>query len=327
MILLVTGGAGFIGSHFIRYIFKKYPSYKIINLDKLTYTANLKNLKEVKDNPNYRFIREDICNYKKVERIIKGCDVVVNFAASTHVDVSIKNPQEFIQTNIYGTYILLELAKKYKIKRFVQISTDEVYGSIRKGFADEETRLNPSNPYSATKASADHIVSTYSCTYGLNTVITRSSNNFGPNQYPDKIIPLFITNALRDKPLPLYAKGLNRRDWLFVLDNCSAIDIVLHKGRKGQIYNISAGNELSNLKLSKIILKKLKKPFTLIKYVPDRPGHDFRYAMNSEKIKKLGWRPNYDFEKALDITIEWYKNNPDYFKNERGVCLFKRKNI
>jgi len=317
MILLITGGAGFIGSHFIRYILKKYFSYKIINLDKLTYTANLKNLKEIKDNPNYRFIKEDICNYKKVERIIKGCDVVVNFAASTHVDISIKNPREFIQTNIYGTYILLELAKKYKIKRFVQISTDEVYGSIRKGFANEESCLNPSNPYSASKASADHIVCAYSCTYGLNTVITRSSNNFGPNQYPDKIIPLFITNALRNKPLPLYAKGLNRRDWLFVLDNCSAIDIVLHKGKKGQIYNIAGGNELSNLKLSKIILKKLNKPFSLIKHVSDRPGHDFRYAMKSKKVQTLGWKPHYNFDKALDITIEWYKNNPDYFKNER----------
>jgi len=316
MILLVTGGAGFIGSHFIRYIFKKYPNYKIINLDRLTYAANLRNLKEIENHQNYKFIKEDICNYKKVEKVIKGCDVVVNFAASTHVDISIEDPDEFIRTNIYGTYVLLELAKKYKIKRFVQISTDEVYGSIRRGFADEETRLNPSNPYSATKASADHLVNAYFLTYGLNTVITRSSNNFGPNQYPDKIIPLFITRALKNEYLPLYAKGLNRRDWLYVLDNCSAIDIVLHRGKKGQIYNISSGNELSNLELTKIILKKLNKPFSLIKYVTDRPGHDFRYAMKSKKVQALGWKPRYSFDRALEITIEWYRNNPNYFKNE-----------
>lgn len=314
MTILVTGGAGFIGSHFIRYILNKYPHYKIINIDKLTYAANLKNLSSVKDDPRYKFIKADICNRKAVEKVIKLSNVIVNFAASTHVDRSIVRPDEFIKTNIYGTYVLLELAKKYGIKRFVQISTDEVYGSIENGFADEKYLLNPSNPYSASKASADHLARAYFLTYGLDIVITRSSNNFGPNQYPDKIIPLFIMNALRGKSLPLYAKGLNRRDWLFVLDNCSAIDIVLHKGKAGEIYNISSGNELTNLELSHLILRKLNKPFSLIKHVQDRPGHDFRYAMDSNKIKALGWKPCFNFDEALDITIEWYKNNINYFK-------------
>ncbi|MCM8799522.1 MAG: dTDP-glucose 4,6-dehydratase [Candidatus Omnitrophica bacterium] len=314
MTILVTGGAGFIGSHFIRYILNKYHSYKIINLDKLTYAANLKNLFSVKDNSRYRFIKADICDRKVLEKIIKLSDVVVNFAASTHVDRAILKPDEFIRTNIYGTYVLLELARRYRIKRFVQISTDEVYGSIREGFADENFPLNPSNPYSASKASADHLARAYFLTYSLDVVITRSSNNFGPNQYPDKIIPLFIMNALKGERLPLYAKGLNKRDWLFVLDNCSAIDIVLHKGKSGEVYNISAGNELTNLELSRLILKKLNKPLSLIKYVKDRPGHDFRYAMDSGKVKALGWRPQFRFESALDITIEWYRNNPNYFK-------------
>jgi len=317
MIILVTGGAGFIGSHFIRYLIRKYPAYRIINLDKLTYAANLKNLSEVEDNPRYKFIKADIADYKTAEKIIKNADVLVNFAASTHVDISIKNPVEFIQTNIYGTYILLELAKKYKIKRFVQISTDEVYGSIKKGFADEETKLNPTNPYSASKASADHLARAYFSTYGLDIVITRSSNNFGPNQYPEKIIPLFITNALKNKPLPVYAKGLNRRDWLFVLDNCRAIDLVMHKGKKGQIYNISAKNELSNIQLCRIILKKLNRPFSLIKYVADRPGHDFRYAMETKKISALGWKPKYNFLEALEMTIAWHKAHPDYWYGDR----------
>ncbi|MCM8791735.1 MAG: dTDP-glucose 4,6-dehydratase [Candidatus Omnitrophica bacterium] len=313
MTLLVTGGAGFIGSHFIRFILKRYPSYKIVNLDKLTHASNLKNLEEIKNNPHYRFIKADICDYKKVERIIKICDVVVNFAAFTHVDRAIQEPDEFIRTNIYGVYVLLELTKKYKIKRFVQISTDEVYGSIKKGFANEETALNPSNPYSATKASADHLTRAYFLTYGLDTVITRSCNNFGPNQFPDKIIPFFIISALKNRHLPLYGKGLNIRDWLYVLDNCSAIDIVLHKGVKGQIYNISGGNEISNLKLTHLILNKLNKPLSLIKYVSDRPGHDFRYAMDSKKIRTLGWKPFYSFNEALDITIKWYKDNLNYF--------------
>lgn len=312
MKILVTGGAGFIGSHFIRHILKRYRYYKIVNLDKLTYASNIKNLDDIKNNPRYKFIKGDIRNRNLIDRIVRDCDVIVNFAASTHVDRSIVKPDEFMRTNVFGTYVLLESAKKYKLKRFVQISTDEVYGSIRKGCFNEASPLNPTNPYSASKASADHLAKSYFSTYGLNIVVTRSSNNFGPCQFPDKIIPLFITNALGSKSLPLYAKGADIRDWLFVLDNCCAIDSVLHKGKPGEIYNISAKNELTNLELSHIILKKLGKPFSLIKHVKDRPGHDFRYAMDFKKVKSLGWKPRYSFAEALDITIKWYKRNRNW---------------
>lgn len=314
MRILVTGGAGFIGSHFIRHILKAHPDYKIINLDKLTYAGNLNNLKDISKGSRYRFIKGDICNKDLVDRITKTSDTIVNFAASTHVDRSILKPDEFIKTNVFGVDVLLEAAKKNKIKRFLQISTDEVYGSKRYGSFNEGSPLNPSNPYSASKAAADHLAMAYFYTYGLDIVITRSCNNFGPCQFPDKIIPLFITHALRDKPLPLYADGSNIRDWIFVLDNCRAIDIVLHKGKKGKIYNISAKNEISNLSLSHLILNKLGKPLSLIRHVKDRPGHDFRYALDPGKIKPLGFRPQYSFQEALEITIDWYKKNPDHWK-------------
>ncbi len=314
MKILVTGGAGFIGSHFIRHILKRYPNYKVINLDKLTYASNLKNLDDIKNNPRYKFIKGDICNKNLIGKIIRGIDMVVNFAATTHVDRSILKPHEFMKTNVYGTYVLLESAKRYKIKRFVQISTDEVYGSIPRGYFTETSPLNPSNPYSASKAAADHLAKAYFNTYNSNIVITRSSNNFGPGQFPDKIIPLFIINALKNKSLPLYADGSNIRDWLYVLDNCQAINMVMHKGRAGEIYNIGARDELTNLELSHIILKKLDKPTSLIKHVKDRPGHDFRYAMDFKKIKSLSFKPGYSFDKALDITIEWYKRNQNYSK-------------
>jgi dTDP-glucose 4,6-dehydratase len=280
----------------------------VINLDKLTYAANLDNLKDVEHNPHYRFIKGDICNKAIVARIIRDSDVIVNFAALTHVDRSIIKPDDFVKNNVLGTQVLLEFAKKYAIKRFVQISTDEVYGSIRKGFFKENDYLNPSNPYAATKAAADHLAHSYFFTYGLNTVITRSSNNFGPCQFPDKIIPLFIRNAILNRPLPLYAAGANIRDWLFVLDNCSAIDCVLHKGEAGKIYNIAAGNAMANLALTRLILEKLNRSLSLIEHVKDRPGHDFRYAMDSSRIRGLGWRPRYSFGKALDLTIAWYKD-------------------
>jgi len=314
MKLLVTGGAGFIGSNFVRHILRKYPKYKIINLDKLTYAGNPDNLKDVKDNKNYFFIKADICDSQKVMRAVKGVDTIVNFAAETHVDRSIKNADSFIKTNFQGTYCLLEAALKNKVKRILHIGTDEAYGSRAKGFFKEPDSLNPSSPYSASKAAADLLVNSYFKTYKLPVVITRSSNNFGPYQYPEKVIPLFITNLLLNKKVPLYSRGENVRDWLFVLDNCSAIDLVLHKGKTGEIYNIAAGNYLCNLELTMAILKRMGKPMDFIEYVKDRPGHDFRYAIDCQKISNLGWRPKYNFAAALDFTINWYRQNIKWWK-------------
>jgi len=312
--ILVTGGCGFIGSNFIRYMLKKYPHYKIINLDKLTYAGNFKNLKDVEKNRRYSFIKGDICNFRLLEELIKRVDIIINFAAETHVDRSIRKASSFLRTNFYGTYALLEMAKKNKIDLFIQISTDEVYGSKEEGFFKETSPLNPSNPYSASKASADLLVLSYYRTYKIPIIITRSSNNFGPYQYPEKIIPLFITNLLENKKVPLYGEGLNIRDWLYVLDNVSALDIVMHKGKIGEIYNIGAGNLISNLELTKLILKLMDKDECFIEKVPDRPGHDFRYALDCEKIKRLGWRPIYSFKDALISTIDWYKKNQLWWK-------------
>lgn len=314
MKLLVTGGAGFIGSNFIRHLLKKYPKYKIINLDKLTYAGNLDNLKDVEGNKNYLFLKADICDCQAVNKAARKVDAIVNFAAETHVDRSIKNADSFIKTNFQGTYVLLEAALKNKIKCFLQISTDEVYGSRIKGFFEESDSLNPSSPYSASKAAADLLVNSYFKTYKLPVIITRSSNNFGPYQYPEKVIPLFITNLLLNKRVPLYSKGENIRDWLFVLDNCSAIDLVLHKGKIGEIYNIAAGNYMNNLELTKAILKKMAKPIDFIEYVQDRPGHDFRYAVDCLKISKLGWKTKYNFASALNFTITWYRQNIKWWK-------------
>lgn len=313
MKLLVTGGAGFIGSNFIKHIFKKYPAYKIINLDKLTYAGNLNNLIEIKNNKNYKFIKGDIGNQKLVDKLLKEIDIVVNFAAESHVDRSILDPTAFLKTNIFGTYTLLESAKKYKIKRYIQISTDEVYGSIKKGFFKETDRLAPSSPYSASKASADLLAMSYFTTYKLPVLITRSSNNFGPNQYPEKVIPLFITNILRGIKVPVYGDGLNIRDWIYVIDNCRAIDLVLHKGKEGEIYNIGTNNEKTNIELTKIILKEMNKSLDLIEYVKDRLGHDRRYAIDCTKIKLIGFRIKHKFNIVLQKTIEWYKNNESWW--------------
>lgn len=314
MKLLITGGAGFIGSNFIRYLLKKYKNYQIFNLDKLTYAGNLDNLKDIEKNPRYKFFKGDICDKKIVNRLMRKVEVVVNFAAESHVDRSILEPDSFIKTDIFGTYTLLEAVRKHKIKRYLQISTDEVYGSRKTGYFKETDNLQPSSPYSASKASADLLVLAYFKTYKLPVLITRSTNNYGPYQYPEKIIPLFITNLLEGKKVPLYGKGLNRRDWLYVIDNCRAIDLVLHQGKVGEIYNVASGRELTNLKLTKIILKELKKDESWIEYVKDRPGHDFRYALNCQKIKKLGWRPIYQFEKAIKETINWYIENEWWWK-------------
>jgi dTDP-glucose 4,6-dehydratase len=318
MRLLVTGGAGFIGSNFIRYIIKKYPDYKIINLDKLTYAGNLDNLKDIKNSSNYTFIKGDICDRRIVDGLAKDVDTIVNFAAQTHVDRSITDASDFIRTNIDGTYNLLEATKRYNVSRFIQISTDEVYGSIGEGSFKETSPLSPSSPYAASKVAADMLVHSYRVTFNLPVIVARSSNNFGPYQYPEKIIPLFITNALEDKPLPLYGDGMNVRDWLYVIDNCEGIDLILHRGREGEIYNIGGGNELRNIDLTRMVLKILGKPESLIQPVKDRPGHDRRYFLDSSKIEReLGWTPNFNFERALEETVKWYVDNHWWWKKVR----------
>ncbi len=314
MKLLITGGCGFIGSNFIHYFLKRHPEDSLINLDNLSYAGNLENLKDIEKNPRYRFVKGDICNRKVVEEAMAGCDTVINFAAESHVDRSIADASPFIQTNVYGTFTLLEAAKKYNISCFIQISTDEVCGSIRKGSFSEESSLKPNSPYAASKASADLLSLSYYKTYGFPIIITRSSNNFGPYQYPEKLIPLFISNLLEGKKVPVYGKGKNIRDWLYVEDNCRAIDLVLTKGKVGEIYNIGADNERTNLSITRTILKRLGKKEEMIEYVKDRPGHDFRYSLDCSKIKKLGWKPKISFEEGLKKTISWYQQNKNWWK-------------
>lgn len=309
MKLFITGGAGFIGSNFIRYILQKYPKYKIINYDKLTYAGNLDNLRDIEKDPRYKFIKGDICDYKLVSKHTKGVDAIINFAAETHVDRSILNADQFIQTAVNGTFSLLEASRLHNIKKFIHISTDEVYGSILKGSFTENSPLQPNSPYSAAKASSDLLVRSYFITYGLPAIITRCSNNYGPYQYPEKIIPLFVTNAMDNISLPLYGDGKNVRDWLYVLDHCRGIDIILHKGKNGEVYNIGGGVEMTNIELTKTVLKIMGKPQSLIKKVADRPGHDRRYSIDCSKIEKLGYKPMYSFDKALKETIEWYMKN------------------
>lgn len=318
--ILVTGGAGFIGSNFIRYILRKYKNDKIVNYDNLTYAGNLENLKDIEKNPRYKFVKGDICDERLVEKIFKKekPDFVVNFAAQSHVDRSILEPEIFVKTNILGTQILLEVARKYGIKKFEHISTDEVYGSIRKGKFKETDSLSPNSPYSASKAGADLLARSYYQTFNLPVLITRSSNNFGPFQFPEKLIPLFITNLIENKKIPLYGSGKNVRDWIYVLDNCADIDLVLRKGKIGEIYNIGGGNEKTNWEITKIILKELKRDESFVKKVKDRPGHDFRYALDTKKIRKLGWKPKYSFQKAMRETIRWYKNNINWWERVKN---------
>lgn len=326
-VILVTGGAGFIGSNFICYLFKEHPDYTVINIDKLTYAGNLENLREVEDRQNYHFVRGDIANKELVEYIFEKFKpiYVVNFAAESHVDRSINDPEIFIKTNVYGTQILLDVAKEYwqredmyNSARFLQISTDEVYGSLPLDSTErftEESPLKPNSPYSASKAGADLLCRSYFITYNMPILITRSSNNFGPKQYPEKLIPLTIKNAIQGKPLPVYGDGQNIRDWLYVEDNCRAIDLVLHRGKLGEVYNIGGGNEWKNIELVNLICEILgeltgnsvENYKSLITFVQDRPGHDRRYALDYRKIKEdLGWKPEWEFKSALRYTVKWY---------------------
>jgi dTDP-glucose 4,6-dehydratase len=314
--ILATGGCGFIGSNFVRYMLRNYD-YTVINVDKLTYAGNLENLVDVSDHPKYEFVKGDVADKALIDGLAsKGVDAVVNFAAESHVDRSIEDPRVFIETNVLGTQVLLEAARKYKISRFIQISTDEVYGSLGPtGAFSEITPLAPNSPYSASKTAADLLVRAYYKTYGLATIITRCSNNYGPYQFPEKLIPLMISNALEDKPLPVYGDGMNVRDWIYVEDHCRAIDLIVHKGREGEVYNIGASNEVPNIEIVKTILNQLKKQESLIKFVEDRPGHDRRYAIDSTKLRnELGWDLTYSFEDAMDLTIRWYVQHQDWWK-------------
>lgn len=319
MRLLITGGAGFIGSNFILYWLKKYPQDKIVNLDKLTYAGNLENLRSVEKNPNYEFVKGDICDLKLANSLIKDVDLIVHFAAESHVDRSISDPAPFIKTNIEGTYILLEAALKNNLKRFHHVSTDEVFGSLPLETSEkfnEMTPYNPRSPYSASKAASDHLIRAYAETYKLPTTISNCSNNFGPYQFPEKLISLAVTNLIEGKKVPVYGDGLNVRDWLYVEDHCEAIDLILKNGKIGETYFIGGlTQDINNLEVIKKILKIMDKNENSIEFVKDRLGHDRRYAIDWSKInRELGWKPKHDFAKALVETVEWYKNNQEWWK-------------
>lgn len=330
---LVTGGAGFIGSNFIRYLLRQHDDASVTNLDKLTYAGNLENLRDLKGHANYRFVKGDICDAALVDELMPGVDVVVNFAAESHVDRSISGPDAFIRTDIFGAFVLLEAARRHGVKKFIQVSTDEVYGSTEgRGFKETDA-LMPSSPYSASKTGADRLAFSYFVTYGVPVMITRCSNNFGPYQYPEKLIPLFVTNALENHALPIYGDGNNVRDWIHVDDHCDAILFLLEHGQAGEVYNLGGGNERSNLDITDFILSYLKKPQSLKAFVKDRLGHDRRYSLDSGKIAALGWQPKHPLESALASTIDWYMENRwwweklksgeylEYYKNHYGRAL------
>ena len=329
MKIFVTGGAGFIGSNFIQYGLKARADFSVVNYDKLTYAGNLANLESVTGNPNYEFVKSDVCDGAAVETAMRGCDAVVHFAAESHVDRSIYEPAPVIQTNVTGTFILLEVARKMSVTRFVHVSTDEVYGDIPPGvFADEDFPLQPSSPYSASKAASDLLVQSYVHTYKFPAVITRSSNNYGPYQFPEKFLPLMITNALSGKTLPVYGDGKQQRDWLHVEDNCRGILSVLEKGKTGEVYNIGGLDLDENLALVRRILKLTGRAESLVSYVQDRPGHDRRYALNCKKIEtELGWRPSISLEDGLRRTIDWYENNERWLAGVRSreyLCYYEK---
>lgn len=320
MKLLVTGGCGFIGSNFVRHYLAEHSDAEIINLDLLTYCGNLENLRDLEDDPRHEFVKGDIVDRELVAKLMKGVDVVVNFAAESHVDRSILDPSPFIRTNVLGTQVLLHAAKDVGVDKFVQISTDEVYGDLGpEGYFKETTPLAPNSPYSASKASADLLARAYHHTFGLPAVITRCSNNYGPYQFPEKLIPLFITNAMADEQLPIYGDGLNVRDWIYVIDHNRAVDAVIEKGRPGHVYNIGADSERTNLEITRTILTALGKPETLMKFVNDRPGHDRRYAIDATNIhEELGWRPAFSFNEAMKQTVQWYVDNKQWWERVKS---------
>ena len=314
MNLLVCGGAGFIGSAFIRNYLQNNRDSKLVNLDNLTIGSNLHNLKEIENNTNYQFIKDDIRNESKIDSLVKDVDTVINFAAESHVDRSIANPKPFLETNILGTYSILEATRKHD-KQFIHVSTDEIYGDAEnKSSFDENSQVNPSNPYAATKAAADHLVSSYYRTYGINCITTRCTNNFGPNQFPEKLIPKTIIRAVKNLKIPLYGDGQQIRSWIYVYDHVQAIESLISKGKAGQIYNITAYEEITNKSIVEKILDILGKPYSMIEYVGDRPGHDKRYSINCSKIESLGWKPKYQFEKALQDTVDWYLQNKSWWE-------------
>jgi len=339
--LLVTGGAGFIGSNFTRYILTRYADYKVVVYDKLTYAGNLDNLADVAEQfgDRYAFVHADICDKEAVDKAVRAhqIDTIVNFAADTHVDRSIMDPDAFIMTDVYGTYVLLEAAREHQIERFHQIGTDEVYGHVPAGASKETDPVAPRSPYAASKAGADLMINAYHVTYSLSVTITRGANNIGPYQYPEKVLPLFITNAIDDQPLPLYGDGLQVRDYQYVIDHCEAIDLVLHKGKSGEIYNVGTGTEMHNIDMTRLVLKLLGKPESLIRYVADRPGHDRRYALDVTKICGLGWEPSHTCEEAIAATVSWYADNEwwwrkiktgaylEYYKRQYGERLATSK--
>jgi dTDP-glucose 4,6-dehydratase len=333
--LLVTGGAGFIGSNFARYILQKYPEYSVLVYDKMTYAGNPDNLKDLAGDPRYAFVLGDICDAVLVQQTLREhrIDTIVNFAAETHVDRSIMEPDAFIKTDVYGTYVLLEAARTLGVERYHQVGTDEVYGAVIEGSSKETDPLEPRSPYSASKAGGDLLANSYFITYGVPVTITRGSNNIGPYQYPEKVVPLFVTNAIDNLPLPIYGDGRQQRDYQYVLDHCEGIDLVLHKGTPGEIYNVGSGHETYNIDMARLMLKLLGKPESLIRYVSDRPGHDRRYSLDCSKLRALGWRSGHTFEQALEKTVRWYVDNEwwwrkiksgaymDYYKKWYGERL------
>ncbi len=316
MKILVTGGAGFMGSCFIRYMLQTYPDIEILNFDKMTYAGNPENLSDVADNRHYMFQKGDIADENAVRKAIEEFkpDAIVNYAAETHVDRSILEPGAFIRTDILGTYNLLEAVRKYRITRYVQVSTDEVFGSVVEGESTEESAFDPSSPYSASKAGADHLVRAYYRTYETPTIVTHACNNYGQNQYPEKLIPLFITNLMEGKKVPVYGSGSNIREWIYVLDHARAIDLILRQGEEGAVYNIGTGERLSNMEITQKLLSRLGKDESSIEYITDRPGHDLRYALNSEKLRNLGWQPEHTFDQGLVQTVAWYKDHQEWWK-------------
>jgi len=313
MRILVTGGAGFIGSNFIRMYLERHPDAEVVNLDKLTYAGNLENLRDVEDDARYSFIRGDICDAETVDTAVRGADAVVNFAAETHVDRSIGDPSGFLRTDIFGVHVLLEACMKHGVGRFIQISTDEVYGVATDAPFREGDPLRPRNPYSASKAGGEMLARSYFVTYGLPVIVTRGANNVGPNQYPEKVVPLFTTNAIEGQPLPLYGSGEQERDYTHVLDHCSGIELILEQGEPGEVYNIGAGNHMRNVDMARLILAELGKPEELLVHVRDREGHDFRYAVDSSKLRALGWEPAFDAEAAIRDAVRWYVKNPGWW--------------